>query len=259
MEFTGRVALVTGAARGMGRAFAAAFAARGAQVTLLDVDGPGAAGAAETLNGQRRGCAMGLACDVSRRPDVEWAIRKTVETFGRIDILVNNAGYLRSGSLLDTDDALWDHTFAVNAKGVYLVSQAVVPHMIEQGGGKVINVASNAAVQPRIGLLAYCASKAAVTHLTRLMALELARHRIHVNCLCPGTTETEMQREIRKTVSVEQIVRGDPDSFRLGIPLGKVAQPEDQAGVVCFLASDAANHMTGQVLFVDGGHTMFGG
>lgn len=258
MEFAGQVAVVTGAARGIGKAIAEAFAQRGAAVALLDIDAHRVAAAAMEIS-QCGAKTIAVSCNVSLKPEVVAAIERSVETFGRIDILVNNAGHLRAGSLLDTDEELWDRTFAVNTKGVYLVSQVVVPHMIAQGGGKIVNIASNGGVQPRIALLAYCASKAAVIHLTRLMALELARHRIYVNCVCPGTTETEMQREIRKTVSVEQIIRGDPDSFRLGIPLGKIARPEDQAAAVCFLASNAANHITGQMLLVDGGHTMFGG
>lgn len=258
MGLAGKVAIVTGASRGIGKAIAQAFAQRGVAIALLDIDSDGITAAATEIS-HLSVKTIGIPCDVSLKPQVVSAISRTVEHLGRIDILVNNAGYLRAGSLLDTDEVLWDQTFAVNAKGVYLVSQAVVPHMIAQGGGKIVNVASNGGVQPRLGLIAYCASKATVIHLTRLMALELARHHIYVNCVCPGTTETEMQKEIRKIVSVEQIVRGDPDSFRLGIPLGKTAQPEDQAEAVCFLASDAANHITGQMLLVDGGHTMFGG
>jgi 2,3-dihydro-2,3-dihydroxybenzoate dehydrogenase len=185
-------------------------------------------------------------------------VDRAVKEFGSLDILVNAAAILRPIPFLDYPEDDWDATMAVNLKGTFLCGQAAARQMVAQGGGKIVNVASNVGKVARVNNSAYCSSKAGVILLTRVMALELAKNNITVNALCPGATETEMimiQAGGNKKF-LEGIIKGDLDSYRAGIPVGRLASPEEQADMVLFLVSEHANQITGQTFFVDGGQTM---
>jgi NAD(P)-dependent dehydrogenase (short-subunit alcohol dehydrogenase family) len=255
----GRVALITGAAGGIGQATARAFAAAGATVALSDQ--PGADIATDGLSREQRGRVSVHEADVSDQGAVEHLVGAVVRTHGHIDVLAHVAGMLDARPFLETPLASWERTFAVNTRGPFLVGQAVARRMVEQGnGGRIVLVASNVARTPRLNNAAYAASKAAVVHLARCMALELAGHDITVNALCPGSTATPMLIDVQAHGDprrLEGIVRGSIEQWRTGIPLGRLAEPEDQAAMIAFLATDAARHITGQALCVDGGQTLF--
>jgi NAD(P)-dependent dehydrogenase (short-subunit alcohol dehydrogenase family) len=258
MIFSGKIAMITGAAQGIGKAVAIAFAREGANLVLADVNykkvqETGAE--AEKFGGK----TVNLAVDVTIPRQVKEMVNTALEAYGRIDILVNNAGILRAVPFLDASEEDWDLTLAVNLKGVFLCSQMVARKMVEQNSGRIINVASNAGKVPRVNNAAYCASKAGVILLTKVIALELAKYGVTANALCPGATETEL---LVKTQSgglsrgLDGIIKGSLEAFRAGIPLGRLAKPEEQASMVLFLASEAAGHITGQTFIVDGGQTM---
>jgi NAD(P)-dependent dehydrogenase (short-subunit alcohol dehydrogenase family) len=254
------VAIVTGARRGIGRAIAAGLARAGARVTLGDLDADGLAAVAEEVAADTSAETWGTRVDVTDPVQVRALVQGTLGRFGRLDILVNAAGVLHVRPFLEQTEEEWNRTLAVNATGTFLCGQAAAAQMVAQGeGGRIINVASNAGRVPRMLNAAYCASKAAVLHLSRVMALELAPHGITVNALCPGATETEMLVKVQAGGDprrVEGIIRGSLELFRSGIPLGRLARPEEQAEAVVFLASDAARFITGQAITVDGGQTM---
>lgn len=254
-----RVAVVTGAARGIGFAIAARLVEDGARVAVLDLRAAEAETAASTLR-RAGGISVGLPVDVSNQRSVQESVRSVVREFGGIDVWVNNAGIIRTSLIQDIAEEDWEAQFRVNAKGTFLCCQAAVPEMAKRGGGSIVNLGSICAQLPRVNSAAYCASKAAVVQFSRILALEIARHRIRVNVLCPGTTATEMLREVgRLNPDFERkAIEGDFATFRGPIPLGRLATPEDQAAMVAFLVSDAAAHITGQVLFVDGGQTLAG-
>jgi NAD(P)-dependent dehydrogenase (short-subunit alcohol dehydrogenase family) len=256
----GRVAIVTGARRGIGKAVAAGLARAGARVALADIDPVGVRDAASDIARAAGVDTWSAGVDVTDAGQVQALVAGTVERFGRLDILVNAAGVLHVRPFLEQTDDEWHHTMAVNATGTFLCCRAAARYLVAQGeGGRIINVASNAARIPRMHNAAYCASKAAVLHLTRVMALELAAHRITVNALCPGATETEMLVQVQAGGDprrLEGIITGRLDLFRSGIPLGRLARPEEQADAVVFLASDAAAFITGQAITVDGGQVV---
>ena len=179
--------------------------------------------------------------------------------YGTIHILVNNAGIFIPMDFFDLDEETWDKTFSVNVKGIFLCSQAVSPLMIEQNYGRMINLSSIQAKIPSPKYMHYCSAKASVIHLTRVLALILAPHKITVNAIAPGPTGTEMLDEIIKgDPQMERlIIEGDARQFRIGIPMGRIATPEDQAKAILLLASDAASHITGQTIHVDGGQSIF--
>lgn len=258
IDLTNKVAIVTGARRGIGRAIALAIAAAGGKVVVNDLDLPEVEKVARVVK-EKGGEALPVQADISVKKQVQDMVDAACKKFGRIDILVNNASILRVAPFLEAKEEDWDATLAVNLKGTFLCSQAVARKMLEQRYGKIINVASNAGKVARTNNAAYCASKAGVILLTRVTALELAKYGITVNALCPGATETEMLVKIQAKddpAVLQGIIRGNLENFRAGIPLGRLAKPEEQAAMVTFLASDMANHITGQTFFVDGGQTM---
>ncbi|GAA3441679.1 2,3-dihydro-2,3-dihydroxybenzoate dehydrogenase [Planomonospora venezuelensis] len=247
----GRVALVTGAGQGIGAAVRDALTGAGARVAAADLRlGPpeGLAGAAP------------YPLDVRDPRAVEETVAAVERDLGPIDILVNVAGVLLPGQVGETGDEEWRQTFAVNADGVFHTCRAVADRMTPRRRGAIITVGSNAASVPRIGMAAYAASKAAAGMFTRCLGLELARYGIRCNVVSPGSTDTSMLRALWESQDPagahDATLDGDPAAFRVGIPLGRVADPRDIADAVLFLASDRARHITMHDLLVDGGATL---
>jgi NAD(P)-dependent dehydrogenase (short-subunit alcohol dehydrogenase family) len=246
-----KVALITGAAQGIGRAIAETYAEHGAHVVVSDIRTDGARAVAEGINARGGPRAAALHLDVADPESVQQAIATTVATFGRIDILVNNAGVLRPHLIVDFPLEDWELIFHVNVRGTFLCSQAAARQMIAQGqGGCIINIASASAAKADREESAYCASKAAVVGLTRVLALELGPYGIRANAILPGATDTEMLRDL-----IDQ-VPGVREELLAKTPLGKMATPRDQAKAALFLASDLASHVTGEQLVVSGGEFM---
>nr|WP_181612400.1 SDR family oxidoreductase [Nonomuraea soli] len=230
LDLQGRHALVTGGAGGIGKAVDIALRAAGSRVTVLDLD---------------------TSVDVTDSAQVDRAVEAAELATGPIDILVNVAGVLCHGPVTALTDAEWRRAFAVNADGVFHTCRAVARHMIPRRSGAIITVSSNAAGVPRAHLSAYAAAKAAATMFTKCLGLELAPLGIRCNVVAPGSTDTEMLRALPGDP-----VNGSPGRFRIGIPLGRVAQPADVAEAVLFLASDRARHITMHELYVDGGASL---
>ena len=245
-DFSGRVAIVTGAANGIGAACARLFAASGAAVALWDVDAAAAQALADEL-ATAGASARAFSCDVSRSAAVVAAIAATTAAFGRIDILVNNAGIFRAAEFLDLAEADWDAVIDVNLKGAFLVGQAVARAMADAGGGAIVNMSSVNGVMAIPSIASYNASKGAIDQLTRAMALALADRGIRVNAVAPGTIATEL---------AQKAVLGSEEAkarIMSRTPLRRLGDPAEVAAVCAFLASDAASYMTGEVVYVDGG------
>jgi 2,3-dihydro-2,3-dihydroxybenzoate dehydrogenase len=244
MEFSNRIALVTGAAQGIGAAVVRALAERGARVAALDVN-------AEELNALTAETqAVPFPADVRDSFEVDGAVDRIERELGPIDILVNVAGVLRMAPVTALSDEDWETTFAVNTTGVFNVSRAVARRMMPRRAGAVVTVGSNAAAVPRMQMAAYAASKAASTLFTKCLGLELAHHNIRCNVVSPGSTDTAMQRMLwTDETGPHAVIRGALDSYRLGIPLGRIAAPADIADAVMFLVSDRARHITMHDLF----------
>jgi NAD(P)-dependent dehydrogenase (short-subunit alcohol dehydrogenase family) len=253
MQLEDKVALVTGAGSGIGRAAAARFAAEGAAVAVVDVDSDGAAGTADSI-AATGGVALAVVGDVTDPGSIGAAVEAAVARFGHLDVLYNNAGVGSVGSVADAEEPDWDRCFAVNVKGTFLTSRAAVPHLEAAGGAAIVNQASVAALVGVAGLAAYCAAKGAVVSLTRSMAVDLAPRRIRVNALCPGTVYTPLMEPL-------MLARGEGD-LELGLartaakyPIGRLGTPEEIAAAALYLASDAASFVTGSIFTVDGGMT----
>jgi 2,3-dihydro-2,3-dihydroxybenzoate dehydrogenase len=255
LDFTNKTAVVTGAAQGIGAAVVRALAERGARVAALDTNADGLATLAAELGGEGRHVTP-FPADVSDSTAVEETIDRIERELGPIDILVNVAGILRMDSVACITDEDWAATFAVNTTGVFHVSRAVTRRMVPRRSGAVVTVGSNAATAPRMRMAAYAASKAASAQFTKCLGLELAQYGIRCNVVSPGSTDTAMQRQLWTGESgAEAVIRGDLDTHRLGIPLGRLADPSDIADAVVFLASDRARHITMHDLRIDGGAT----
>ena len=247
MRLADKVALVTGAAQGIGLACAQAFAREGAQVLLADLNEN--AGRREVLRLRSEGMqASFAACDVSRRDHIDAAVAAAVGEFGRLDILVANAGIVHAAEFLDLEEADFDRVLAVNLKGVFLAGQAAARQMVKQGGGgSIVNMSSVNAVMAIPNQVPYVVSKGAINQLTKVMALALAPHRIRVNGIGPGTILTELAKNA---------VLGNREAERKILsrtPLGRMGDPEEVANVALFLASDEASYVTGQTIYPDGG------
>ena len=255
MDLAERVAIVTGAANGIGRATAEALARAGAHVVAADVDAAGAeACAAAVAKAGRK--SLALALDVGDLAAIDVMVRRTVEGFGQVDILVNNAGVTRRADIMDLNEADWDRIFRINAKGVFFCLQRVAREMIPRRRGVIVNVASIAGKGfAGTSNAIYAASKGAVISLTKIAALQLAPHDIRVNAICPGTTVTALSQDNLRTraqqsgVAVEEMER----RRNAAIPLGRPNDPEDVAALAVFLASPGARNITGQSYNVDGG------
>lgn len=248
----GKVALVTGAAAGIGAAVAEVLAKYGAGIAAVDLDPAGLAATTATLSGPGRHGAY--PADVRDPVAVEHAVDRAEADLGPIAILVNVAGVLRTGPALELTDDDWAAVFGVNTSGVFHSCRAVGSRMARRGAGCIVTVASNAAGVPRSHMSAYAASKAAAAHFTRCLGLELAPQGIRCNIVDPGSTDTPMLRSMWADERGRQAtIDGSPELHKVGIPLGRLAQPEDVAEAVVFLASDRSRHITMQDLYVDGG------
>jgi NAD(P)-dependent dehydrogenase (short-subunit alcohol dehydrogenase family) len=255
VTLTGHVALVTGAGQGIGRAIAMALAQAGAHVAAVDIDAGAADATATAVSGLgRRG--LGIAADVGDLGAIDKMVSGVVDAFGQIDILVNNAGVTRRAYIMDLTEEDWDRIMRVNGKGVFFCLQRAAREMIPRRSGAIVNIASIAGKGfAGASNAIYAASKGAVLGMTRLAALQLARHNINVNAICPGSTATALSnanlrvRAGEQNVSVEEMAR----RRNADIPLGRPNEPEDIAALAVFLAGPGARNITGQSVNVDGG------
>jgi len=254
MDLTGKTALITGAGRGIGQAIALSLAERNANITLVDRDQDALTSAMESLGTLNARCQP-IAADVTDRQQVDGFFAEAVEHFGRVDFCFSNAGVIKVQKFLDIDETSFDRIMAVNTKGVFLCGQTAARHMVERGGGRIINTASLAARMGIADMAAYCASKAAVMSLTRSMALALAEHNVTVNALAPGIVDTDMWTQIDGERSALHDQRhGEPTRQRVAaIPLGRSAMPADVAAMAEFLVGPGADYITGQTFNIDGG------
>ena len=247
-QLTERVAIVTGASRGLGVAIAEGLAEQGARVVLSSRKQEDLDREAARLNERFPGSAVAIAAHAGRQDDLRRLVDGTLEQFGRIDILVNNAGtnpYF--GPLIDAELSAWDKTFEVNLRGYFLLTQLVYRAWMEQHGGAVLNIASTGGLRPSVGLGVYDVTKAGVVMLTRQLARELGG-RVRVNCIAPGLFRTRFAEALWSNESIlERVVQSNP--FR------RIGSPEEIAGAAVFLVSDAASYVNGQVLVIDGGGT----
>ena len=258
MDFTGKVAVVTGAANGIGRATALAFAKSGAKVVVVDRDSAGGEATAGIIR-QQGAEASFAAADVTRSGDVQSYVKAALDAYGRIDCFFNNAGI--EGAWKHTaeyDEAMFDQVLAVNVKGVFLGLRHVLPVMLTQKSGAIVNTASVAGLVATPGMPAYVASKHAVIGLTKTAAGEVARSGVRVNAVCPGPVDTRMIHSLE-----QQINPGDPElvgrRYQSAIPMGRYVVPDEIANTVLFLCSDLAAAITGAQYVVDGGRTATGG
>ncbi len=239
-EWDGKVALVTGGSRGIGRAIATAFTERGVTVVLTGRTLETARAAADELGA----AATGIAMDVSDRTAVDTAIKSVLEKRGHIDILVNNAGITRDNLLMRMKPDEWDAVIATNLNGLYYCSQAVLRPMIRQRSGRIINMSSVVGLMGNAGQVNYAASKAAMLGFTKSLAREVASRNVTVNAVAPGYIETDMTKDLPSEAA---------DALREAIPMHRIGQPSEVANAVLYLASEGAGYVTGQVLQVNGG------
>jgi NAD(P)-dependent dehydrogenase (short-subunit alcohol dehydrogenase family) len=246
---SGRVALITGAASGIGRATARLFAREGAAVAIADINLQAGKAVAEEII-QTGGHCFVEQVDVTQAADCLRVVERTIGEFGAIHVLFNNAGIIRRASVLELSEPDWDQVMAVNVKSIFLMSRQVIPIMAKAGGGSIINTASGWGLVGGARAAAYCASKGAVVLLTKAMAIDHGPQNIRVNCICPGDTDTGMLRHEAQQLGERE------DSFLAESarrPLGRIGKPEEIAQAALYLAADASSFVTGTALVVDGG------
>ncbi len=239
-----RIAIVTGAGQGIGRAIAVKLAAEGATVVAADVNQSACEETANELGGD----SVGLLADVTSRESVDAMVEHVMDRFGRIDALVNNAGWDKGEAFLDSEPDTWDRIIQINLYGVFNTLKAVLPIMADQHYGKVVNLGSDAGRVGSSGEAVYSAAKGGVIAFTKAMAREMARSQVNVNCVCPGPTDTALFASMGDDKLREALIKA--------IPFRRLGQPEDVASTVVFLASDEAAFLTGQTVSVSGGLTM---
>lgn len=246
MNVKDRVALITGSGSGMGEESIKRLAKNGAKVIVNDIDQQKVDRVVAEIK-EQGGEAIGITADITKKEEVDAMFSKVVETFGRIDILVNNAGVGKNKSIRKLTEEEWDNVININLKGVFLCSKAAANYMVEQQYGRIVNISSRAWLG-WFGQTSYAASKGGVVSFTRSLAIELGKHKITVNCIAPGLIETPM------LMAAPQEMR---DRLMKAQPTGKIGKPEDVAWTVQFLTSDEAHYITGQVIYVCGGKSLF--
>jgi NAD(P)-dependent dehydrogenase (short-subunit alcohol dehydrogenase family) len=248
MDLKNKVAIITGARRGMGRTHALVFAGAGAKVVVSDISQEECEGVVKEIE-KNGGEAIAVKCDVTNKEEVDKMVQATVDKWGKLDILINNAGIVEFKPFVEMTEKDWDKMMAVNLKGYFLCAQAAVKEMIKQKGGSIVNIASVEMGQVgggMPGLAHYCASKGGVVAFTESLAVELAGQNIRVNAVSPGAIETPMS----------EAAQDNPDLLKqtlAKIPMNRMGKPEEVSNLVLFLASDAASYMTGSTVVIDGG------
>ena len=251
MRFKGEVAVVTGAASGIGEATAIAFAQEGAGVVIVDTDREQGEVVAKKIE-EQGGDVLVVPADVARENEVQGMVEDVTARWGRLDVLVNNAGIYYQADVVDTPSDVWNDVLAVNLSGAFLCTKYAVPAMIRGGGGAVINVASEAGLVGIKGQVAYNVSKGGMIALTRSCAVDLAGQGVRVNCVCPGTSDTPLVHEAVNRASDPAAARRALEEVR---PLNRLGKPEEIAAAILYLASSEAGYATGAILSVDGGYT----
>lgn len=255
MQLSGKTALITGAARGIGRAFAEAYIREGARVAIADIDAPGATRTAAELGNN----ALSVPMDVTDQASIDEAIGLTLDRFDHIDILINNAAVFTAAPIVDIDRADYARVFDINVAGTLFTMQAVARQMIMRGqGGKIINMASQAGRRGEPLVAVYCATKAAVISLTQSAGLDLIKHGINVNAISPGVVDGEHWDGVDAFFARYEGKAPGQKKLEVGeaVPIGRMARPEDLTGMAVFLASDSANYIVAQTYNVDGGQWM---
>ncbi len=249
-DLKGKVALVTGSSRGIGKSIALKLAQAGADVVVNYLTSSAAAvEVKEEIEAMGRK-SLAIQADASKKEDVDRLFETTTKTFDRLDICVNNAGIVTRHPFLEMTEEQWDRVINCNLRGYFLCGQAAARYMAAHGGGRIINVSSISQFQPAMGRVHYCASKGGIHMLTKGMALELAQHNITVNAIGPGATATDFTSDV---LSDPKFLRSTLDK----IPLNRVGQPTDMGGAVVLLASDEGAYITGQTIFIDGGYLLY--
>jgi len=252
MKLLNKVALITGAGSGLGRASALLFAAEGAAIAAADINYQSAEETVREITA-KGGRAIAIRTDVANEADVQEMVRVTIESLEVPNVLYNNAGTVgKSDFLANMGAEMFDHVVAVNLRGVFLGMKYTLPHMARRGSGSVINQSSVSGLVGIRGSAAYCAAKAGVIALTRVAALEYARYNIRVNCICPGLIDTPMAQELRSG----ELDPTSPETIGRVAPLGRLGRPEEIAKTALFLASDDSSYATGQPFVIDGGWTV---
>ena len=255
MDFTGKVGLVTGAASGIGRATAVGFAQRGGTVGVADINEANANKVVSEITASG-GKALPIIADVTKQADIDMMITRTTGEFGQLDFLHNNAfglvnpqgGNEVAARTADLADGIWDNMIDLGLSSVFRAMKKAIPVMRQNGGGAIVNTASISGLYADYGIAAYNAAKAGVINLTRVVAIEYARHGIRANCICPGAIDTPL-------LAPALGQPGFADQIRAGIPMGRLGKPEEMANVILFLASDLASFVTGAAFVADGGQT----